>query len=112
MREDKELRHLALTIILTDLYVSETSRLLSDIESCLPTYRQRRKELLRRRAKRRIHQHGESVLSTWEVGRRSGYLVSKHNGKRSRGIDTLASVGLVPLHQYKVHCRRHRTTNM
>ncbi len=62
----KELGHLALAITLAGSYVSETPRLSSDIGRYLPEYRQRQKELRRRRAKRHIHQYGESFLSTWE----------------------------------------------
>ncbi|KAK3176512.1 hypothetical protein OEA41_007835 [Lepraria neglecta] len=63
----KELGYLALAITLAGSYVSVTPRLSSDIRRYLPEYRQRRKELLRQRAKRYIHQYRESVLSTWEV---------------------------------------------
>ena len=63
----KELGYLALAITLAGSYVSVTPRLSSDIRRYLPEYQQRRKELLRWRAKRHIHQYGESVLSTWEA---------------------------------------------
>ena len=59
----KELGHLALAITLAGSYVSETPRLSSDIGRYLPEYRERRKELLRPRAKRHIHQYGESGVS-------------------------------------------------
>ena len=42
----KELEYLALAITLAGSYVSETSRLSSDIGRYLSEYRQRRKELL------------------------------------------------------------------
>ena len=63
----KELGHLALAITLADSYVSVTPHLSSDVRRYLPEYRERRKELLHRRAKQHIHQYGESVLSTWEA---------------------------------------------
>ena len=63
----KELGHLALAIALAGSYISVTPRLSSDIRRYLPEYRQRRKELLRQRAKQHIHRYGESVLSTWEA---------------------------------------------
>lgn len=56
----KELGHLALAVTLAGSYVSETPRLSSDIGRYLDEYRERRKELLRRRAKRHIHQYGGS----------------------------------------------------
>ena len=59
-----ELGYLALAITLAGSYVSVTGRLSSDIRQYLLEYRERRKELLRRWAKRHIHQYGESVLST------------------------------------------------
>lgn len=57
----RELGYLALAITVAGSYVSVTARLSSDIRRYLPEYQQRRKELLRRRAKRHIHQYGESV---------------------------------------------------
>ena len=63
----KELGYLALAITLAGSYISVTPRLSSDIHRYLPEYRQRRKELLRQRAKQHMHRYGESVLSTWEA---------------------------------------------
>jgi GTPase SAR1 family protein len=51
----KEVGYLALAITLSGSYVSVTPRLSSDIRKYLPEYRQRRKELLRQRAKQHIH---------------------------------------------------------
>ena len=50
-----ELGYLALAITLTGLYLSVTARLSSNIRRYLLEYREWRKELLRRRAKRHIH---------------------------------------------------------
>jgi NB-ARC domain len=63
----KELGCLALAITLAGVYVSMTPRLASDIFGYLPEYRQRRKELLRHRAKQAVYRYGDSVLSTWEA---------------------------------------------
>ena len=85
----KELGHLALAITLAGSYVSETPRLSSDIRRYLPEYRERRKELLRQRAKRHIHQYGESVLSTWEA---SFEAIENHNPGAARLLSLLAFV--------------------
>ena len=66
-----------------------TARLSSDIRRYLPEYQQRRKELLRRRAKRHIHQYGESVLSTWEA---SFEAIENHNPAAARLLSLLAFV--------------------
>ena len=83
----KELGYLALAITLAGSYVSVTPRLSSDIRSYLPEYQQRRKELLRQRAKRYIHQYGESVLSTWEV---SFEAIKDYNPAAARLLGLLA----------------------
>ena len=62
-----ELDYLALAVTLAGAYVAATPRVRSNINEYLPEYRQRRKMLLNRKAKRQIHQYGESVLSTWET---------------------------------------------
>ena len=85
----KELGHLTLAITLAGSYVSITPRLSSDIRRYLPKYRERRKELLRRRAKRHIHQYGESVLSTWEA---SFEAIENHNLAAARLLSLLAFV--------------------
>ena len=85
----KELRHLALAIILAGSYVSLTPRLSSDIRGYLPEYREWRKELLHRRAKRHIHQYGESVLSTWET---SFEAIENQNPAAARFLSLLAFV--------------------
>ena len=59
-----KLGYLTLAITLTNLYVSVTDRLSFDIKQYFFEYRQRRKELLRRRTKRYIYQYRESVLNT------------------------------------------------
>ena len=82
-----ELGYLALAITLAGSYVSVTPRLSSDIRGYLPEYRQRRKELLQRRAKRHIHQYGESVLSTWEA---SFEAIENHNLAAARLLSLLA----------------------
>jgi len=84
-----ELGYLALAITLAGSYVSVTARLSSDIRMYLPQYRQRRKELLRRRAKRHIHQYGESVLSTWEA---SFEAIENDNPAAARLLSLLAFV--------------------
>jgi tetratricopeptide (TPR) repeat protein len=63
----EELGKLALAITLAGSYVAVTPRLRSDVRLYLPEYRARRKELLSVKAKKQIHQYGESVLSTWET---------------------------------------------
>ena len=63
----KELGFLALAVTLAGSNVSMTPRLSSNIRRYLPGYSQLRKELLCRRPKQRIHQYGESVLSTREA---------------------------------------------
>ena len=83
----KELGYLALAITMAGSYVSVTARLSSDIRRYLPEYQQRRKELLRRRATRYIHQYGESVLSTWEV---SFEAIKDHNPAAARLLGLLA----------------------
>ena len=85
----KELGYLALAITLAGSYVSVTARLSSDIRRYLPEYRQRRKELLRQRANRHIHQYEESVLSTWEV---SFEAIEDHNPAAARLLGLLAFV--------------------
>ena len=85
----KELGHLVLAITLAGLYVSETSHLSSNIRRYLLEYRERRKELLRRRAKRHIHQYGESVLSTWEA---SFEAIENQNPGAARLLSLLAFV--------------------
>ncbi len=85
----RELGYLALAITLAGSYVSVTARLSSDIGRYLPEYRQRRKELLRRRAKRHIHQYGESVLSTWEA---SFEAIKNQNPAAARLLSLLAFV--------------------
>ncbi len=85
----RELGYLALAITLAGSYVSVTARLSSDIRRYLPEYRQRRKELLHRRAKRHIHQYGESVLSTWEA---SFEAIEDHNLAAARLLSLLAFV--------------------
>ena len=62
-----ELGRLALAITLAGSYVAATPRLRSDIRLYLLEYRDRRKQLLSMKAKKLIHQYGESVLSTWET---------------------------------------------
>ena len=85
----KELGYLALAITLAGSYVSVTARLSSDIRRYLPEYRKRRKELLRRRAKRHIHQYGESVLSTWEA---SFEAIKDYNPAAARLLGLLAFI--------------------
>ena len=85
----RELGYLALAITLAGSYVSVTPRLSSDIGRYLPEYRQRRKELLQRRATRHIHQYGESVLSTWEA---SFEAIENHNPCAARLLSLLAFV--------------------
>ena len=85
----KELGCLALAITLAGSYVSVTPRLSSDIRRYLPEYLQRRKELLRQRAKRHIHQYRESVLSTWEV---SFEAIKDHDPAAARLLGLLAFV--------------------
>jgi hypothetical protein len=58
---------IALAITLAGSYVAATPRLRSDIRLYLLEYRERRKQLLGMKAKKLIHQYGESVLSTWEA---------------------------------------------
>ena len=83
----KELGYLALAITLAGSYISVTPRLSSDIWRYLPEYRQRRKELLRQRAKRHIHHYGESVLSTWEA---SFEAIKDYNPAAARLLSLLA----------------------
>ena len=85
----RELGYLALVITLAGSYVSVTARLSSDIGRYLPEYRQRRKELLLRRAKQHIHQYGESVLSTWEASFKA---INNHNPAAARLLSLLAFV--------------------
>ena len=85
----KELGYLALAITLAGSYVSVTPRLSSNICRYLPEYRQRRKELLQQRAKRYIHQYGESVLSTWEV---SFEAIKDYNPAAARLLSLLAFI--------------------
>ena len=63
----QELGCLALAVSLASTYVGRTPRLRSDITAYLPEYRQRRRELLKRKPERLIHQYSESVLTTWET---------------------------------------------
>ena len=85
----RELGYLALAITLAGSYVSVTARSSSDIGRYLPEYRQRQKELLRRRAKRHIHQYGESILSTWEA---SFEAIENQNPGAARLLSLLAFV--------------------
>ena len=85
----RELGYLALGITLAGSSVLVTARLSSDIRRYLLGYRQRRKELLQRRAKRHIHQYGESVLSTWEA---SFEAIKHHNPAAARLLSLLAFV--------------------
>jgi hypothetical protein len=48
-------------------YAAATPRLRSDIRLYLPECRERRKQLLGKKARKLTHQYGESVLSTWET---------------------------------------------
>jgi tetratricopeptide (TPR) repeat protein len=63
----KELGYLALAVTLAATYVGSTPRLQSNIKAYLPEYRQRRRDLLRRKPKSLVHQYSESVLTTWET---------------------------------------------
>jgi hypothetical protein len=63
----KELGYLALAVTLAATYVGSTPRLQSNIKAYLPEYRQRRRELLRRKPVSLVHQYSESVLTTWET---------------------------------------------
>ncbi|KAF2804628.1 TPR-like protein [Mytilinidion resinicola] len=63
----KELGYLALAVTLASTYVGRTPRLQSDVKAYLPEYRQRRRELLKRKPESLIHQYSESVLTTWET---------------------------------------------
>jgi hypothetical protein len=63
----KELGCLALAVTLAATYVGSTPRLQSDIKAYLLKYRQRRRELLRRKPESLVHQYSESVLTTWET---------------------------------------------
>jgi hypothetical protein len=63
----KELGCLALAVMLAATYVRSTPRLQSNIQAYLPEYRQRRRELLRRKPESLVHQYSESVLTTWET---------------------------------------------
>jgi hypothetical protein len=63
----KELGCLALAVTLAATYVGSTPRLQSNIKAYLPEYKQRRRELLRRKPKSLVHQYSESVLTTWET---------------------------------------------
>ena len=85
----RELGYLALAITLVSSYVLVAARLSSDIGRYLPEYRERRKELLRRRAKRHIYQYGESVLSTWEA---SFEAIKNHNLAAARLLSLLAFI--------------------
>ena len=78
-----------MAITLAGSYVSVTTRLSSNIRRYLLEYRERRKELLRRRAKRHIHQYGESVLSTWEA---SFEAIENQNPAAARLLSLLAFV--------------------
>jgi hypothetical protein len=62
-----ELGELALAITLAGSYVAAIPRLRSDVRLFPPEYRERRKQLLSMKARKLIHQYGESMLSTWEV---------------------------------------------
>ena len=62
-----ELGKLALAITLAGSYVAAIPRLRSDVRLFPPEYRERRKQLLSMKARKLIHQYGESMLSTWEV---------------------------------------------
>ncbi|OSS43297.1 hypothetical protein B5807_12047 [Epicoccum nigrum] len=63
----KELGCLALAVTLAATYVGSTPRLQGNIKAYLPEYRQRRRELLRRKPVSLVHQYSESVLTTWET---------------------------------------------
>jgi tetratricopeptide (TPR) repeat protein len=63
----RELGCLALAVTLAATYVGSTPRLQSNIKAYLPEYRQRRRELLRRKPESLVHQYSESVLTTWET---------------------------------------------
>jgi tetratricopeptide (TPR) repeat protein len=63
----KELGCLALAVTLAATYVGSTPRLQGNIKAYLPEYRQRRRELLRRKPESLVHQYSESVLTTWET---------------------------------------------
>ncbi|KAF2234939.1 TPR-like protein [Viridothelium virens] len=63
----RELGYLALAITLAGTYVGTTPRLQFDIKAYLPEYRQRRRELLKRKPESILHQYSESVLTTWET---------------------------------------------
>jgi tetratricopeptide (TPR) repeat protein len=63
----KELGCLALAVTLAATYVGSTPRLQSNIKAYLPEYRQRRRELLRRKPESLVHQYSESVLTTCET---------------------------------------------
>ena len=85
----KELGYLALAITLAGSYVSVTPRLWSDIESYLPEYYERRREILQRQPMRHVHWYGESVLSTWET---SFEAIEKHSLAAARLLSLLAFV--------------------
>jgi hypothetical protein len=62
-----ELGKLTPAITLAGSYVAAIPRLRSDVRLFPPEYRERRKQLLSMKARKLIHQYGESMLSTWEV---------------------------------------------
>jgi tetratricopeptide (TPR) repeat protein len=82
-----ELGRLALAIMLAGSYIAATPRLRSDISLYLPEYRERRKQLLSMKAKKLIHQYGESVLSTWET---SFAAVERQSATATRLLSLLA----------------------
>lgn len=63
----RELGYLALAVMLAGSYVSETSRLSSNLQLFLPEYREHRHTLLASRGDPHLHQHSNSILSTWEL---------------------------------------------
>ncbi len=77
------------TITLAGSYISVTPRLASNIRRYLPEYLQRRKELLRQRAKQHRHHYRESVLSTWEASFKA---IEDHNPAAARLLSLLAFI--------------------
>jgi tetratricopeptide (TPR) repeat protein len=67
----RELGCLALAVTLAGSYVGTTQRLQSHVKGYLVEYRQRRRELLKRKPERLVHQYSESVLTTWETSHRA-----------------------------------------
>ena len=102
----EELGKLALAIMLAGSYVAVTPRLRSDVRLYLPEYRARRKELLSVKAKKQIHQYGESVLSTWET---SFAAVARQSAVAARLLSLLAFLNfddIFPgLFEWQTHAR-------